>query len=93
MFYRMFWVVLIAFSATTLWGQNVYEVETIPNPKDIGVGYVSDPDDVIAASDESQLNNIIRSLEDSTTAQVAVVAVNSIGEKNPKDFATELFRY
>ena len=93
MFYRMFWVVLIAFSATTLWGQNVYEVVTIPNPKDIGVGYVSDPDDVIAASDESQLNNIIRSLEDSTTAQVAVVVVNSIGEKNPKDFATELFRY
>lgn len=31
-------------------------------------------------------------LEDSTTAQVAVVFVNSIGEQIPEDFATALFK-
>ncbi len=36
---------------------------------------------------------MLKSLEDSTTVQVAVAVINSIGEKVPKEFATALFRY
>jgi uncharacterized protein len=69
----------------------VFSVSQVPNPKP-GPGYVSDPDDYLSQSDEAVLNQIIRRLEDSTTVQVAVVFLHSIGEENPKEFATALFR-
>lgn len=81
-------------AAFSLSAQSTYTVETIPNPKTgAGTGYVSDPDDILPAEDENTLNNLIMTLEDSTTAQVAVVIVQSIGSENPKEFATRLFQY
>lgn len=68
-----------------------YTVATIPNPKVSGTGYISNPDNIISPTDVSRLNRLISSMEDSTTAQVAVVIVQSIGEENPKDFAHALF--
>jgi uncharacterized protein len=67
--------------------------ETVPNPKNGGTGYVSDPDGILEAAAVVQLNQLIAKLEDSSTAQIAVVLVNSIGQENPKDFATRLFNY
>lgn len=81
------WVFLIL----PLSGQNVSTLKSIPNPKNGGNGYVSDPDRILEASDIATLNRLIASLEDSSTAQVAVVIVASIGQENPKDFATRLF--
>ncbi|MEL7117865.1 MAG: TPM domain-containing protein [Bacteroidota bacterium] len=73
--------------------QQTYRVENIPDPKRIGTGYVSDPDNVLSQSDINTLNELISSLENTSTAQIAVVIVNSIGSANPKDFTYELFNY
>ena len=70
-----------------------YTVETIPNPKQSSSpDYVSNPDHILSADAVMQINAILRTLEDSTTTQVAVVCVNTIGEAVPKDFATALFK-
>ncbi|MVM39280.1 hypothetical protein GO730_19810 [Spirosoma sp. HMF3257] len=70
-----------------------YTLETIPNPKQSQSShYVSNPDHILSNAAVSQLDAMLGKLEDSTTAQVAVVCVNSIGESVPKDFATALFR-
>ena len=92
MFRQLLFILFVVGFVPGAFAQNTYTVETVPDPKATGNGYVSDPDDVISATFESQLNNLISGLEDSTTAQVAVVVLNSIGDRNPKDFATALFR-
>lgn len=71
--------------------QTAYTVETIPDPKQSGGGYVSNPDNVLSSEEVQQLNTLIGQLERNATAQVAIVVVNSIGEDNPKEFATRLF--
>lgn len=73
--------------------QPAYTLESIPNPKTAGTGYVSDPDGIITEGEVAELNTLLAELEGNTTAQVAVVVVPSIGEENPKDFATRLFEY
>lgn len=84
------WLLYGAF-LSPLAGQTVYTPETIPDPKQAGAGYVSDPDGIISPADEATLNALITALEDSATAQIAVVLVQSIGQEDPKDFATRLF--
>jgi uncharacterized protein len=56
-------------------------------------GFVSNPDRVIDQSTVDEINRILQALEDSTTIQVAVAVVNSIGDEVPGDFRTKLFRY
>ena len=74
--------------------QTTYTVEDIPNPKrGGGSGYVSNPDNVLSPEEVQNLNTLISQMESNTTAQVAIVIVNSIGEDNPKEFATRLFNY
>ena len=73
--------------------QTAYTVETVPDPKRSGGGYVSNPDLVLSTGDVERLNTLIAELERNATAQVAIVVVNSIGEDNPKEFATRLFRH
>lgn len=67
-----------------------YTVDRVPDPKNRNSS-VSDPDDYLSASDEAVLDKLINAMEDSTTAQVAIVVLYSIGEEVPKDFATKLF--
>ena len=81
------------FISIAAFGQTVYTVETIPDPKQTGGGYVSNPDGVIDASTVQNINAVLTALEDSTTIQVAVVVVNSIGDEVPGDFRTKLFRH
>lgn len=77
-----------------LFSQTVWTKEALPNPKlEADDHYVCNPDNVLESSTTTAVNYILRKLEDSTTVQVAVVAVNSIGDAVPKDFATALFRY
>ena len=82
---------LLVFSTYGQEPNEVYQVETVPNPKDGGRGYVSDPSAFISALDLVQINQIVAAIEDSTTAQIAVVVLPSIGTSNPKVFATNLF--
>lgn len=79
------------FCAKLAIGQQPYTVQTLPNPKDQGTSYVSNPDNILAAAEVNAINQLCRTLEQSSSAQVAVVIVNSIGRENPKDFATTLF--
>jgi uncharacterized protein len=78
-----------AFAADSL--STVYTLETIPNPKTDGNFSVSNPDNIISSSEKDSLEIIISQLKATTTNEIAVVIVNSIGDDNPKDFATRLF--
>lgn len=77
---------------TNSYSQTIYTVETIPNPK-LNNGFVSNPDSIIAVDYVDSLNSLIQKIEDSTTIQIAVVAVNSIGDIDSYKFRTELFNY
>ena len=68
-----------------------YTVDQVPDPKNRNSS-VSDPDDYLSASDEAVLDKLINALGDSATAQIAIVVLGSIGEDNPKEFATRLFK-
>ncbi|MBP9797485.1 MAG: TPM domain-containing protein, partial [Chitinophagales bacterium] len=69
----------LIFFTVNLFAQTVHTVESIPNPKTSYGGLVSNPDNVLSASAVSTINQLLLALEDSTTAQVAVAVVNSIG--------------
>ena len=70
-----------------------FTVETVPDPKQSpGSHYVSNPAGILSAAAVARLDSLLGRLEDSTTAQVAVVVLPSIGEAVPKDFANALFQ-
>lgn len=83
---------LILFLTSDIFAQT-YTVESVPDPKNIGRGYVSNPDRILSGSNVSNINTLLANLEDSTSVQVAVVVVNSIGDENPNDFGGRLFDY
>ena len=70
-----------------------YTVETVPNPKDRGNGYVSDPAGIIGSAAMDEINEIAAVVEGASTAEIAVVLLPSIGDQNPKDFSTALFNH
>ena len=87
-------IVLLFFLLVThiSFGQTAYKVKDIPNPKNNGGGYVSDPDGILGSSAVSGLNNTIAQFEQETNVQVAVVIVNDFDrDKEDFDFAFELF--
>ncbi|KUG08046.1 TPM domain-containing protein [Solirubrum puertoriconensis] len=65
--------------------------QRIPNPKTLGESYVSDADSILAPATVANLNNVLRSLDQSGRAHIDVVLARSIGEAVPKTAATELF--
>ncbi|MFN0274563.1 MAG: TPM domain-containing protein [Chitinophagales bacterium] len=72
--------------------QTLHSISSIPNPKYTSeADYVSNPDNILSHETVQAVNLLLKTLEDTTTSEVAVVVVNSIGDKVPKDFATELF--
>ncbi len=73
--------------------QTVYTVETVPNPKSGGRGYVSNPDEVLSDNAVFRLNILCDGIEKNHGAQCAVVVLRSIGSAVPKNFATELFNH
>lgn len=87
----LFFLALLASTATR--AQTAYTIESIPDPKRTGGGFVSNPDGILSEGEVQQLNGVAGQLEGNSTAQVAIVIVNSIGQENPKDFATRLFNH
>jgi len=70
-----------------------YTVKTIPNPKTANAHeFVSNPDGILKAETVRQMNEYLDSLQARTKAEVAVVAVSSIGMNEIKPFATDLFK-
>lgn len=54
--------------------------------------YVSNPDSIISGETEAQLNAQMKMLDQQGTAQVAIVLLQTIGDKVPKDIAHEIFK-
>lgn len=57
------------------------------------VDHVSNPDGIITPDDASRINQLLNVVEDSLGIEVAVVAVNSIGDQDARMFATDLFKH
>ena len=84
-------LMMICLSVTTM-AQKVWTVKTVPNTRlesnDI---HVSDPDGYLSDSIETTINTTLCSIRDK--ADVFVVTLTSIGDADPKHFATTLFNY
>ena len=74
-----------------LQAQDHFTASTVPNPKSERNGYVSDPAGILSPDAVRWMDARLRLLEDSTTSQVAVVVLPSIGEADVFDFSQELF--
>ena len=60
---------------------SAYTPDNLPNPRERNAkAFVSNPDGVLKSETEDYLNVYLDSLEKQTTAQVAVVAINTIGD-------------
>ena len=69
-----------------------YTVQTVPNPITTDAhAFVSNPDGILKLETVQQMNIMLDSLKAQTGAEVAVVAVNSIGNADINTFSTELF--
>ena len=69
-----------------------YTVETVPNPiKTDAHAFVSNPDGILKPDYVRQMNIYIDSLKAQTGAEIAIAAVNSIGQADYNMFANELF--
>ena len=86
-------LLLLAFlSLIVVNAQNSWIVQSVPNTRlqsnDI---HVSDPDGFLSDSAEMRINTALCGIRDK--ADVFLVTLASIGEADPKHFATELFNY
>jgi uncharacterized protein len=70
-----------------------HTIESIPNPREASGSWVSNPDQILSGDEINALNVLISSIENSTTIEIAVVVVQSIGDENSKDFVHKLFNY
>ncbi|MCZ4222071.1 TPM domain-containing protein [Pedobacter rhodius] len=83
--------VLILFS-NALFAQKAYLVSELPDPKQNGGGWVSNPDGILNESDVAGINSTITELESKTNVQLAVVIVNDFDHNQEDfDFAYKLF--
>ena len=70
-----------------------YSPQDVPDPKKGGQWeYVSNPDGIIGEEEMAYLNKCARMLEDKTQAEMAVAAVQSIGNQDMFDFTYRLFQ-
>lgn len=81
----------ILFCSQQLWAQYT-TVQSIPNPKNQGNFFVSNPSNIISAEEEEMLERKLQTIERESTIEIAMVIVNSV-EGTPKTFATDLFNY
>jgi uncharacterized protein len=67
-------------------------VAAVPNPRALDRTWVADPAGAIKAR-QADLNALIDGFEQETGVEIAVVVLPSIGELNPKEFATALYNH
>jgi uncharacterized protein len=78
--------------STTTFAQTIWTVRNVPNTRLQGNEiHVSDPDGYLSDSAEWFINNALDSIRDQ--ADVFLVTLTSIGDDDPKHFATTLFNY
>lgn len=66
-------------------------IDSVPNQKLITGSYVSNPDNLLDSPTVTIIDTLLHSLEKSTTVQVSVVALESIGSADVFNFAQQLF--
>ncbi|MCM3727248.1 TPM domain-containing protein [Neobacillus cucumis] len=66
--------------------------EDVQIPAPVGDIYVQDFAHVLNETERAELINLGRNIEDQTTAQVAVLTVDSIGDRTIEEYANEAFR-
>ena len=72
--------------------RSVYSVDDVPNVRLLSNNnYVTDPTHIISAATSDTINLMLRQLEDSTKAQVAVVMLPAIDIDDEFEFAQDLF--
>ena len=77
--------------ASSIFAAKDYSIETIPNVRlSNRLNHVSNPDGIITPDDAARINQLLNVVEDSLGIEVAVVAVNSIGDQDARMFATDL---
>ena len=84
-------ILLLSFlAAQPAWAAR-YSVESVPDPKQSGGGYVSNPDGVLSTATVAQINQELAAIEHATGAQVAVVAIDDIEGGDIFSFSHRLF--
>jgi uncharacterized protein len=79
-------VLLLFFFTGTIFAEEI----RVPAP--VGDIYIQDFANILSEPEREELRQIGRTLEDQTTAQVAVLTVETIGEQTIEQFANEAFR-
>lgn len=87
--FKLLLIVFFAFAFITAQAQSL--VESIRNQKLENGSYVTNPDQILDPATVAQIDAILTSLEQRTSAQVAVVVLNSIGNDDDVELAQALF--
>ena len=88
---KLLFTLLWCFPIITVWAVE-YTVQTVPNNQlSDARAFVTNPDGIISTEAEWELNRTIAVIRDSTSAEIAVVLLHSIGNKDIDNFATDLF--
>lgn len=84
--------IMIVLSVCLGFSQNkAYTVETVPNVHlQDRTRYVTNPDNILSAEAEREINSKIYKLEQQTGIEIVVVVLNSIGEADCFDFSHKL---
>lgn len=72
---------------------NLSDYKQVINTRELNGGRVTDPHFMMSAAGEDTLNAIIKMVEAETGFQMAVVCVNSIGDKDPTTWSHDLFNH
>lgn len=82
----------VFFLVFPVFAQSPWTIQTVPNTRLQGNGiHVSDPDDYLSDSAETNINTALCAIRE--RADVFVVTLSSIGDTEPKHFATQLFNH
>ena len=91
----LLWISLLLVGfASSIFAAKDYSIETIPNVRlSNRLNHVSNPDGIITPDDAARINQLLNVVEDSLGIEVAVVAVNSIGDQDARMLATDLLKH
>ena len=93
--YYMKLIYLLAFTLLLMSNYSravTYTIDSVPNPyKQANITYVVNPDQIITKEDVATIYEQLAKLESESTVEVTVVALNSIGNVDTRQFANQLF--
>lgn len=90
---KLFFIFLFLFTAAGEIFSQSYTINTVPNPRTLNGGFISDPGKLLDSTSYQSLNQKLIQLEKDTSVEFAIVALPSIGSNVPKEFAVELFNF